>query len=1239
MRAISPRKRVPDPFRRIFKKRYTAPVQGLQTCPVASSPQRSACMKSRYPSELMQKILDRTQESLAHAFASLAHNARRQQRLYLATIASLLLIVVVFALLLGAYAVAKQLDYRRALAAQNAADISLLLHREESFLRRAEFTLDYYRGTDNVLRVPAGVEESVRLTGIARGTVDRVDAQFDLLVGEATRAAWGPQLDANVWRLYEAAQSTLVTQQAFELRQRAMLLGLNEDYAAILPTVAQPAVNGSPGAGAANTPPLQPAMVGSLRATLEHELLAQTGKRLPGKGERVWLGPYRDPLQGIPVMSAVSAYYASDTPTTLITVSIPLDELSALLMRPGKTGTQLLITADRRVIVSLPPVDGQTATMLRGVVADTPPNAYRYTRDGILLSEPLMPGFGSLVVYMSWPALAAALGWQLTVLAALTLLVLLAIALAARFWGLRLLRITFAEASRALESETINRILVSATPVGLCIVRQDDYSILTANALADTLLHVEPGTNRLPEHIVGEFRALVPDKLAVTALAKVASFIAPAQAPQAPAPTQAPASTQSPMLKQPQPDESDAAQVRFLQFTYAPARYDNEDVLFCAILDVTAQHALEQQLRLAQQTSETMMRARSNFFASMSHEIRTPLNALLGNLELFARTPGLEAHAQRLTALNVAADALRHIVNDILDFSKIDAGEMKLVTESFRPLDDFENIALSYAPMTADRAIRFYAHLSPTLDQVVCGDRTRIAQIVNNLLSNAFKFTSCGKITLNAEIKDDLQGRPILTFRVCDSGIGLDQTLVARIFSPFVQGDASTSSRYDGTGLGLSICARLCELMGGHISVESVSGVGSAFSASIPLSAQPDALREPAIEPARRGNVLVLCQERESGQIIDASLHLAGWTVHTVVSMRSAQAWLQANRPDALVVTGEYDLDAVAALRALQPVGAVWITRTGPHRPASRGDGVLEVTEFSRKAILSALDLAAEAADGASRDAAAPAHSADLASSPPAANPALHGLTILVAEDNPLNQTLIVEQLTALGCLPTIAGDGRQALAAFELGRFEVVVTDIHMPVMNGYELLAALRKSHAEVPVLAFSAVTDNQQPDGWRERGFTGHVAKPASLEELESALLEVVSARHQPQAENVESVAATPTATPTTTPAAAESNTLSADDKARYTAMLKAHLQTDLPRLLAIVEQEDREALGGWAHSAAGAFLIVGTPQFAEQGRALQRLCEHSEQWTTEMDERAISLHEALCDYFGLDEASMQ
>lgn len=1155
----------------------------------------------------MQKILDRTQESLAQAFATLAQNAKRQQRLYLVTIGSLMLIVVIFALVLIVVVGLKQLDYRRTLASQNATDVSLLLHQEESFSRRTELTLDYYYNTAGVRGATNAVQQSIRQTGAVRGDVGRVDVTFDLLVGETTAAAWGPQLGDRLGRLYEAAQSTLVTQQAFGLRQRAVMIGLKEDYAVLLPSMAQTAAD-------LPTRPQQSAIVTTLRETLERQIEAQTGKRLPGKDERVWVGPYHDPLENDPVVSAVSVYYDGDTPTTLISMNIRLDVLSARVAPPNSEGAILLMAADRRIVVSSVPLSAQLGKKLQQTVADTPSHVFHYGPEGAIFYEPLMPGFGFLVGYISWRALAVSLGWQLVLIAGLTALILLAIALTARFFGLRLLRNAFAETSRALESETINHILVSATPVGLCIVRQNDYSILTANTLATELLRIEQGSNRLPPHIVGEFHSQAPDKPSVAAFAQIAAFVVIAQPPQPPNSLPAPEGN---------------APARFLQFTYAPARYAGEDVLFCAILDVTAQTILEQQLRHAQQTSEAMMRARTNFFAAMSHEIRTPLNALLGNLELLARTPGLEAHSQRFTTLGVASDALLRVVNDILDFSKIDAGEMLLANETFRPIDEFEGIACSYALMREDRAIRFYALLSPTLDRKLIGDRMRIGQVVNNLLSNAFKFTSTGKITMQAEVQDDPLGRPTLLCRVTDSGAGMSEELLSRLFKPFVQGELGTSRGAGGTGLGLVICARLCELMGGRVSAESVLGVGSVFNVSIPLAMPADEPREPVALAAPRGTAFVLCSEPRAGEFLEGWLQRAGWSSHTATSLASARTWLKVNRPEVLIVSGEYDLEAITTLRELQAVGAVWVTSTGPTRPESRGCGVLEVTEFSHAAFLTAIESAVQ---GNYTSAAKTSEPVLATVSAVEIEPALRGLAILVAEDNPLMQHLLAEQLAELGCVPTIAADGKQALALFDHASFEVVLTDIHMPVMDGNELLAALRERHAQLPVLAFTAVAEEQQAQNWQELGFSGYVTKPATLSDLRKALLAVAPAQAQEDrgrqvAAPVDSMAATGNA----------DSKLGEDDKARYTAMLKEHLQKDLPRLLAIVEEEDVQALAGWAHSASGAFVVVQEPRFVDQCRQLQRLCNDSGRWTTEMDALAISLHEALCDHYGLDETS--
>ncbi|MGN8109150.1 response regulator [Paraburkholderia sp. 22098] len=1170
----------------------------------------------------MQKILDRSQESLEYAFASLAKTAKRQQRVYLATIGSLMLMVAVFALVIAVVAAFKQLEYRRTFTSQNATDLSLLLHREESFLRRAEFTLDYYYGATDVRRAPEAVEQSIAQTGAARGTVDRVDAEFDVVIGQSTRAAWGARLGDKLGRLYESAQSTLVTQQAFELEQRATLIGVDEDYAVILPSLAGSAAGPNSGAARFATSAQQAALAGVLRETIERELKSQTGKRVPGKGERLWVGPYRDPLQNTPVISAVSAYYEGDKPVTLISASVPLNVLAARIAPPGSEGATLLMAPDRRILVSSAALDAQTGAMLQRAVAATPPHVFHYEREGAIFYEPLMPGFGSLVGYVPWGGLAAALGWQLAVIGSLAFLVMLAIALTARLFGLRLLRSAFAETSRALESDTLNHILVSATPIGLCIVRRSDYSILTANALAAELLQIEPGTSRLPPHIAAGFLPQAPEQTSAAEFARIAAFVAPAQ-PQSQPATLVPANAQATGAP-----EAGAAPAQFLQITYAPARYAGEHVLFCAILDVTAQHALEQQLRDAQQASEAMMRARTNFFAAMSHEIRTPLNALLGNLELFARTPGLEAHAQRLAALNVAGDALRRVVNDILDFSKIDAGEMLLVREPFPLLEAFESIALSYAAMAGDRPVRFFSLLSPALDRTVVGDRMRIAQVINNLLSNAFKFTSSGKIMLQADLIDDAQGRPILNCRVSDSGPGMTQELVTRLFKPFVQGEAGASRGAESTGLGLVICARLCQLMGGTISAESVVSVGSVFNVSIPLAASPDAKpSKPAPVAEKRGMLLALCQDSQVAELLRRWLEHFGWSAHVVPALAAARAWLQVNRPKAMIVSGAYDLDVIASLRALQPVPAVWVTRAGPQRPQMRGEGVLEVTEFSGTAVRTAIELAVEGKPVAAQCEVPAAPRIDSAAAPVlTTHPALQGLTILVAEDNPLIQTLIAEQLATLGCAPTIAGDGRMALGFFERTHFDVVLTDIHMPAMDGFEFLAALRKLDADVPVLAFSAVAENQEAQSWHERGFSGYVSKPASLGELQAALLAVATAVQEKAA---------PGAGPASV--AATGATLAADEKARYTAMLKEHLKNDLPRLLAIVDEEDRQALAGWAHSASGAFVIVQEPRFVEECRQLQRLCNDSESWTTEMDERAVSLHEALCDHYGVDEPS--
>ncbi|MEM5431336.1 ATP-binding protein [Cupriavidus oxalaticus] len=630
-------------------------------------------------------------------------------------------------------------------------------------------------------------------------------------------------------------------------------------------------------------------------------------------------------------------------------------------------------------------------------------------------------------------------------------------------------------------------------------------------------------------------------------------------------------------------------------------------------------HADQDQLRSAQQATESMMRARSTFFAAMSHEIRTPLNALLGNLQLLARSPGLEPHAARLKALDTAAEALRRIVNDVLDFSKIDAGKLELVEEPFRPVDALESLALTYAPMTAGRPLRLGLHLSPSLDVDITGDRTRLVQIFSNLLSNAFKFTTSGRIALSGELVTNENGAPQLVCRVSDSGIGMPPALMARAFQPFVQGDGASAGRFDGTGLGLSICARLCELMGGSIAVASVPDVGSAFTVTIPVRGVQAVPAAGATASGcghgrdhGRGHVMVLCQDARAAETLDAWLRSAGWRTSVLRSVEAALEHLAFTPVQAIVASDEFTLASLDALRETVPATVAWVTQDGPHRPQQRAAGILEVTAFSHRALLACVDMAFDNAAAGGPDhageggdaACSTTHSADAAAILP---------TILVAEDNALNQALIAEQLQALGCQPIVVSHGRQALAVLETTPVDAVLTDIQMPGMNGYELLEAVRARHAGVPVLAFSAFARSEWSADWRQRGFAGYLSKPASLQDLQ-ACLRRLPGRCQSRAV-----------------ASADAGTdARAADSERYEAMLRTQLRLDLPELERIIEHCELAALRCWTHSVAGAFMIVRRKSIVRECRALEALCVAAGGWTPAIAAAAAALRERLRGY---------
>ncbi|SOZ38949.1 ATP-binding protein [Cupriavidus neocaledonicus] len=1128
----------------------------------------------------MQQDPDRARDTLASTFDALADHARRQQHLYSVTIAALLAIVLCSGTLLAWLAADQHLDYRRSQVAHYVGTVSQRLHNEVSFVRRTALSIRYHLRAAVATPSRDPEVEALRRTGAAGVHVEAVRKDYHLLAADATRRAWGAGLPTEFARLRQIALAAVATQQAFDLDHGAYAVSLDEDSAVVIR---------QPEAGARAPLALDAALIPRLRAQLTRALLERTGRAVPARDQPVWLGPLHDPVDDSPIMVLAGAAYAGDSPTMLVAACVPVQAFLAGLPPPqDHAGLALLNDADRLIDV-WPHAGSLSSASARDIAARVgglPHHALRLTRSGVVLVQPLQPGFGLLVYHLPYRLLGKALAAELAVIGAAMLLLTGAIVLAARYWSRHLLRRSHAEARRALESELMNQVLVSATPVGLCIVRQHDYAVLACNPLAASLLPARPH-EALP--------------------AAVAAVLARQPGGAGGGPASVCSVT---VAAPPAPGPADAAP-RFLQVTYAPARYRDEAVLFCAVLDCTAQEALQQQLRSAQQAAEAMLRVRSTFFAAMSHEIRTPLNALLGNLELLARSGGMEPHAARLRALETAAGSLRRIVNDVLDFSKIDAGQLALVNAPFRPVEALESLALAYAPMVAGRPLRFCLQLSPTLATEVVGDRTRLVQVFNNLLNNAFKFTASGRITLRGELQADARGMQRLVCSVSDSGIGMAPALAARVFQPFVQGDAAAASRYGGTGLGLSICARLCELMGGSIVVNSVPEVGSAFTVSVPLAPGDSGRPAPAAAGlTHSGHVLVLSPEERTGASIEAWLKTAGWHTEAVASIAAAQASVQRTAPAAVVASEDFAPAALAALRQAAPLALVWLTADGPHRPRQRGPGMLEASAFSHRALLDAVAAATGATQPATRPMPAPA-------TPALPAPALAPLTILVAEDNPLNQSLVAEQLQAIGCHPIVTGNGRQALAVLERTRVDALLTDLHMPEMDGHALLHAVRAKYPHLPVMAFSAVACSDPEHDRRLRGFSGYLAKPASLQDLNACLRGL---RGRPRAASDAGAGAPPRDAATTAEA----------PRRRYEDMLRRQLQQDLPALARILAQQDLSALRHWVHATAGAFMIVRRQSIVSECRELEALCEAAPAWAPAMADAADTLYKRLQRY---------